>query len=74
MRAVLILLGKQVQGCHKLGFCPSSRIFKMFLSYSDGHPQIFGFSGLALIIHGTPYARACNVHVHGHALPSVRAG
>ena len=32
-----------IQGCHKLGFFPSSRIFNTCQSYSDGFVEVFGF-------------------------------
>ena len=35
-----------MQGCHKLGFYPSSRIFNTCQSYSDGFVEIFGFLAL----------------------------
>ena len=34
------------QGCHKLGFYPSSRIFNACQSYSDGFVEVFGFLAL----------------------------
>ena len=33
-----------LQGCHKLGFYPSSRIFNTCQSYSDGFVGVFGFT------------------------------
>ena len=32
-----------IQGCHKLGFYPSSRIFNTCQSYSDGFVEVVGF-------------------------------
>ena len=36
-------ISSPMQGCHKLGFYPSSRIFNTCQSYSDGFVEVFGF-------------------------------
>ena len=49
-----------MQGCHKLGFYPSSRIFNTCQSYLDGFVEIFGFFSTRRRRKPSPaYARIC---------------
>ena len=54
--------GDKLQGCHKLGFYPSSRIFNTCQSYSDGFVEVFGFLALGADanrhLHTRVYVRA----------------
>ena len=51
----------ELQGCHKLGFYPGSRIFNTYQSYSDGFVEVFGFLALGADanrhLHTRVYAR-----------------
>ena len=58
-----------MQGCHKLGFYPSSRIFNTCQSYSDGFVGVYGFLGLGANVYPRRTRAYLNTYVRTYVGP-----